>query len=90
MPTLQVQLDDREWEPLQALAARLGCSEAELARRLLRQILMPVNPPSLEWQQRWDALLQQVHQRTAHIPPEEAEADITKAFEEYRREAGRD
>jgi hypothetical protein len=88
MPTLQVQLDEREWEPLQALAARLGCSEAELARRLLRQILAPVNPPSAEWQQRWDALLQQAHQRTAHIPPEEAEADITEAFEEYRRECG--
>lgn len=88
MPTLRVQLDEREWEPLQALAARLGCSEAELARRLLRQILMPVNPPSPEWQQRWDALLQQVHQRTAHIPPEEVEADITEAFEEYRRECG--
>ncbi|MEN3001571.1 MAG: hypothetical protein ABDI19_06980 [Armatimonadota bacterium] len=88
MPTLQIQLDAQEWEPLKELAARLGCTEADVARRLLRQVLMRVSPPSAEWQQRWDALLQQVHQYTARIPPEEVEADITAAFEEYRRECG--
>ena len=37
------------------------------------------------WQE-LEALLSQVHARTAHIPPEEIEADITAAREEVREQ----
>lgn len=86
MPMIQIQLDDREWEPLREAAARLNCSEAELVRRLVQQAFAPPPVPSKEWQRQLDALLKTVHQRTKDFPAEEIEADITEAFEEYRRE----
>src|SRR5690242_1932920 len=43
--------------------------------------------PDAEWSARMDALLQQVHSRIPpDVTPEELEADITTAWEEYRAE----
>lgn len=80
------------WDARQSQFRPVYDAATRRIRRAIAQALRDAPPapppPSAEWQQRWDALLQQVHQRTAHIPPEEAEADITEAFEEYRRECG--
>lgn len=86
MPKLLIELDESEWEPLKRAAAQLNCTEAEFARRMLRQTLQHITHPTAEWQQQLDALLSRVQQQTMHHPPEEVEADITAAYEEYRRE----
>lgn len=39
-----------------------------------------------DWRARFRRLLAEVHARTADIPPEEIEADITASFEEMRRD----
>lgn len=61
-------------------------------RRAIAQALRNVppapKPPSTEWRQQLETLLRSVHQHTAHVPQEDIEADVTAAFEEYRRECG--
>lgn len=56
--------------------------------RLLRKTVPAPPPPTPEQRQQIESLLQSVHQHTVHLPPEESEADITAAFEEYQRGCG--
>ncbi|BCW95362.1 MAG: hypothetical protein WHS44_00525 [Fimbriimonadales bacterium] len=88
MRELQIKVNEQDWERLQDVAARLGCTAEEYVERTLRNLLVQVLPPSEEWQQRFDALLQQIRQHTAQFSPEEIEAEITAAWEEYRKECG--
>jgi phosphoglycerate-specific signal transduction histidine kinase len=88
MRQLLVSVEEQDWERLQQVAQRANCTAEELIARILRHLLQRVNPPTQEWQQRFDTLLQQVHRHTAQFSPEEIEADITDAWREYRSECG--
>jgi hypothetical protein len=85
---LLVKVEEQDWERLQQAAASVNCSVEEFITRTLHHLLQRVNPPPPEWQQRFDALLERVHRHTTPFTPEEIEADITAAWEEYRRECG--
>ena len=86
MRQLLVSVEEQDWERLQQVAQRANCTVEEFLTRMLRHMLQRVNPPTQEWQQRFEALLQQVHRHTAQFSPEEVEADITDAWREYRNE----
>jgi len=88
MRELLVKIEEQDWERLQQVAASVNCSVEEFISRTLHHLLQRVSLPSQEWQQRFDALLQRIHQHTAQFTPEEIEADITIAWEEYRKECG--
>ncbi|MCS7065870.1 MAG: hypothetical protein NZL85_06280 [Fimbriimonadales bacterium] len=83
MSTLQVRLDERAWRQLQQLAQQRHCSPDELARDVLLQWLQI---DEQDWQARMERLIQAFRRRTQGIDPDEIEAEITAAYEEYRSE----
>jgi hypothetical protein len=86
MQVLRITVEDQDWERLQQAAARLNCSAEEFVSRTLHHLLQRVAAPDHEWQARFDHLLQQVRARTSAFTSEEIEADITAAWEEYKKE----
>jgi predicted DNA-binding ribbon-helix-helix protein len=88
MRELVIRLDDNEWQSLQRTAEQMNCSVEDLIHRVVHEVVAQPQVSPDEWQQRFTNLVLRVYQRTAKYSSEEIEADITAAYEEYRRECG--
>lgn len=100
MKRTNIYLDEQELKLLRHLAVEEGHTTSELIRRAVRTFLMgylsegpgksvrvqdPLQRiPQAQWQKRWEKLLADLRARTAGIPSDEIEAEITKAQEEVR------
>jgi len=83
MRELLVQIEEQDWERLQYLAECRQLAPEELAREVLSQWTQMTEE---DWQKRMEQLLQAFHRASQHLSPEEIEAEITAAYEEYRRQ----
>jgi hypothetical protein len=88
MKRTSVYLEDEELKLLKHLAVEEEASLAELVRRAVRWYLamsashVYLAPQALsdkEWNRRLDKLLASIRARVPSVPPEEIEAEITKA-----------
>jgi ribosomal protein L29 len=83
MRELILTMDEREWEQLRSLAECRQASPEELAHRILSQWLQLTED---DWQKRMEQLLQAFRSASEHLSPEEIEAEITAAYQEYRQQ----
>ncbi len=83
MRELLVKIEEQDWERLQYLAECRQVAPEELAREVLSQWLQMTEE---DWQKRMEQLLQAFHHASQHLSPEEIEAEITAAYEEYRQQ----
>ena len=80
-----VYLYEGQLRALKHVAAEERQSVAGLVRKAVDGYLATRMANDVEWQQRWDHLLESVQSRVSpDVPPEEIEADITAASEEVR------
>ena len=73
MRELILTVDEREWERLQSMAA---------CWKVLSHWLQMTED---DWQKRMEQLLQAFRSASEHLAPEEIEAEITAAYQEYRQ-----
>jgi hypothetical protein len=83
MRELTLTVDEQEWERLQSIAACQQVSPEELAHRVLSYWLQMTEE---DWQRRMEQLLQAFRSASEHLSPEEIEAEITAAYQEYRQQ----
>jgi len=82
-----IELPEEPIRALERLAARESRSIDELVQVAIGDYLARQGRDWSEWGRRWDALVADIQSRMpSHVTPEEIEADITAAFEEYRVE----
>lgn len=82
MRELILTVDEREWERLQSMAACWQVSPEELAHKVLSHWLQMTED---DWQKRMEQLLHAFRGASEHLSPEEIEAEITAAYQEYRQ-----
>jgi arsenate reductase-like glutaredoxin family protein len=83
MRELLIKVEEQDWERLQYLAECRQVMPEELAREVLSQWLQMTEE---DWQKRMEQLLQAFRRVSQHLSPEEIEAEITAAYEEYRQQ----
>jgi len=83
MRELTLTVDEQEWERLQSIAACRQVSPEELAHKVLSHWLQMTEE---DWQRRMEQLLQAFRSASEHLSPEEIEAEITAAYQEYRQQ----
>ena len=82
MATLKIDLSEAEWQLLQYLAECRQVSPESLAREVLSRWLQLTEE---DWQKRMEQLLQAFRRASQNLSPEDIEAEITAAYEEYRQ-----
>ncbi len=83
MATLKIDLSETDWQRLQSLAECRQVSPEVLAREVLSRWLQLTEE---DWQKRMEQLLQAFRRASQYQPPEDIEAEITAAYEEYRQQ----
>lgn len=83
METIEIRLSESDWRRLQQVAECKQMSPEALAQQVLSQWLQMSEE---DWQKRMEQLLREFRHASQHIAPEEIEAEITSAYEEYRHQ----
>ncbi|CUU36177.1 MAG: hypothetical protein K6U12_05690 [Armatimonadetes bacterium] len=82
MATLKIDLSETDWQRLRYLAECRQVSPEALAREIVSRWLQLTEE---DWQKRMEQLLQAFRRASQYQPPEDIEAEITAAYEEYRQ-----
>jgi len=92
MKRTNIYIDEEQLRLLKHVAVEEGSSFTELVRKALQQFLESYaergNRSSVEenWNQRMERLLTRIHERAPIFSSDEAEADVTAASDEVRRD----
>jgi Arc/MetJ family transcription regulator len=86
MQRTNIYLDDDQLRALKHLAAEEHANVAALVRRAVDEFLGRKFQESNDWSQRFEALVAQIQSRIpSGVTPDQIEADITSARDEYRQ-----
>ena len=84
MQRTNIYLDDNQVKVLKLLAVEDQLSVAELIRQAVGQYLSTRLNQQGSWEDRWDAVIQDVRSHLPNISPEDIESDIRTARAEAR------